>query len=53
VKSARAANMQAIMVPDPRLPEHLRKNASLVLASLQDFTPEFFGLPPFGYKKVC
>jgi len=47
VEAAIAAGMQVVMVPDPRIPENLRKNATLVLNSLDDFDPALFGLPPF------
>ncbi|XP_011630598.1 pseudouridine-5'-phosphatase-like [Pogonomyrmex barbatus] len=47
VQAAINAKMQVVMVPDPQLPKHLTKNATLVLRSLEDFKPEDFGLPPF------
>lgn len=47
VQAAVAAGMQVVMVPDPRMSQELRKNAIQVLASLEDFHPELFGLPPF------
>ncbi|KAJ8711755.1 hypothetical protein PYW08_008709 [Mythimna loreyi] len=47
VLAAKAAGMQVVMVPDPRVPEHLRADATLVIDTLLDFKPELFGLPPF------
>lgn len=48
VKAARAANMQVVAVPDPRIDLEQLKDATLVLKSLEDFQPELFGLPPYG-----
>ncbi|XP_045471895.1 pseudouridine-5'-phosphatase-like [Harmonia axyridis] len=48
VKGARAAGMQAVLVPNEDVSEELRKPANLVLKSLLDFKPELFGLPPFN-----
>lgn len=47
VQAARSANMQVVQTPDKRLPEDQRRDATLVLKSLDDFHPELFGLPPF------
>ena len=47
VQAARAANMNVVMVPDPRVHPSLCTKAHLVLKSLKDFQPEFWGLPPF------
>ncbi|KPJ10757.1 Pseudouridine-5'-monophosphatase [Papilio machaon] len=47
VKAALAANMQVVVVPDPRIDTEDLKHATLCLKSLEDFQPELFGLPPF------
>ncbi|KAK9504597.1 hypothetical protein O3M35_010899 [Rhynocoris fuscipes] len=47
VKGAKDAGMQVVMVPEDYIPEEMRKDATLVIKSLNDFKPELFGLPPF------
>ncbi|XP_068619510.1 pseudouridine-5'-phosphatase-like isoform X1 [Battus philenor] len=47
VKAAKAAGMQVVMVPDPRIEKSLTKEATLVIESLEEFQPQLFGLPPF------
>lgn len=47
VVAAVKAGMQVVMVPDPNVPEEMRKDATIVLNSLTEFRPEDFGLPPF------
>lgn len=47
VRAARAAGMQVVMVPDPRVPLKLTADATVVLPSINLFGPEEFGLPPF------
>ncbi|XP_058824760.1 probable pseudouridine-5'-phosphatase [Topomyia yanbarensis] len=47
VKAGVSAGMQVVMVPAPYITEDQRKDASLVLNSLEEFQPELFGLPAF------
>ncbi|KAL3282542.1 hypothetical protein HHI36_005722 [Cryptolaemus montrouzieri] len=47
VKGARAAGMQAVLVPANDVEEEFKKPATLVLKSLLDFKPELFALPSF------
>lgn len=48
VEAALSAGMQVVMVPDGNLRRELTAKATVVLASLQDFQPQLFGLPPFA-----
>ncbi|XP_018320549.1 probable pseudouridine-5'-phosphatase isoform X2 [Agrilus planipennis] len=48
VLAAKSANMQCVMVPDERLTDEYRKDATVVLSTLHDFKPELFGLPPLN-----
>ncbi|CAG0914699.1 unnamed protein product [Notodromas monacha] len=47
VQAAVAANMQVVMIPDPRTDAELRKGATQILESMDQFKPEDFGLPPY------
>lgn len=47
VTAAVKAGMQVVMVPDEHIKEELRREATLVISSLEDFQPEVFALPPF------
>ncbi|KAG0463155.1 hypothetical protein HPP92_021631 [Vanilla planifolia] len=47
VTAAKSARMSVVMVPDPMLDISYHKEADQVLASLMDFCPEDWGLPPF------
>lgn len=46
VKAAKAAGMQVVMVPDPKVDQEGRANATVVVESLLDVDLEAFGLPP-------
>lgn len=47
VRAACLAGMQSVMVPDVHVSQELRKEATIVIDSLEQFEPELFGLPPF------
>ncbi|KAK1291452.1 hypothetical protein QJS10_CPB17g00050 [Acorus calamus] len=47
VAAAKNAEMNVVMVPDPRLDIELHKGADQVLSTLMDFQPSHWGLPPF------
>jgi pseudouridine-5'-monophosphatase len=47
VKAARSAGMHIIFVPDPNMTDHPFLETHEILASLEDFDPATWGLPPF------
>lgn len=44
--------MQTVMVPEKFVASELRKEATVVINSLEDFQPEYFGLPKFKNTKT-
>lgn len=46
VRAALSAGMQVVMVPDENIPEELRKDATVVVSSVDEVDLEPFGLPP-------
>ena len=49
-EAAIAAGMSVIVVPDPEMDCKQYKNASQIIPSLNDFDPEYCGLPRFTEK---
>lgn len=49
VRAANAANCQCVLVPEDYVTAEMRKEATLVIESLEYFQPELFGLPPFDH----
>lgn len=47
VKAALSAGCQCVMVPEYYVTDEMRKEATLVVNSLEHFQPELFGLPAF------
>ena len=52
VAAGKAAGMQVLMIPDHRMDEVNRREATLALNSLDDLDPRDFGLPGYGYTPV-
>jgi len=52
VKAAHAAGMHVIVVPDPNMADHPFPEADEILASLEDFDPAKWGLPPFSEQSL-
>jgi pseudouridine 5'-phosphatase len=47
VQAGISAGMQVVMVPTDSVSSELKAKATIAIKSLEDFTPELFGLPPF------
>lgn len=47
VKAAIAAGCQVVMVPEDYVTAEMRKEATYVVNTLEEFKPELFGLPSF------
>ncbi len=43
-----AANMRVVAIPDPHMDTGRYKGADLILNSLEDFNPSYYGLPGYG-----
>jgi len=52
VSAGIAAGMQVLMIPDKRMNDESRREATLALDSLDLLDPRDFGLPGYNYKKV-
>jgi len=52
VSAGKAAGMQVLMVPDERMDEAQRKEATLSMNSLDELDPIDFGLPGYGYTPI-
>lgn len=52
VRAATLAGMQSVMVPEKFVGPELRKEATIVINSLEDFQPEYFSLPAFKTAKA-
>ena len=52
IQAAHAAGMQSVLIPDGNaVPADQTTLATQLLATLEDFRPEDFGLPPFTNQK--
>ena len=52
VTAGRAAGMQVLMVPHPKLDTEETKEATMVVSSLNHFDPRAFHLPAYSYNPV-
>lgn len=52
VEAGKAAGMQVLMIPDDRMAQIHKENATQSLSSLHDFDPSVFGLPSYPYTPV-